>query len=116
MGTLTGLTENVRALAVLRDGCLPIDGSADGSIKLWDVTNDACATTLVGHTRDVAALVMMREGRLASGAGKSSQDVECGDGQVRCNADWTRRARCGLWQYCSTDTLQAAIARSGTRS
>ena len=64
---LEGLTDEVRALAVLPDGRLA-SGAYDKTIRLWDVATGAENACIQGHTGEVNALAVLPDGRLASGA------------------------------------------------
>ena len=68
---LEGHTGDVRAIVVLPDGRLA-SGSADNSIRLWDVATGAETARLEGHTGEVRAIVVLPDGRLASGSTDSS--------------------------------------------
>jgi WD40 repeat protein len=61
-----GHSEGILVLTVLSDGRL-ISGSADSTIKLWDVNSGQCLQTLRGHNTYVHALAILSNGRLASG-------------------------------------------------
>ena len=63
---LTGHTESVGALAVMR-GTLA-SGSNDTAIRLWDVATGICLRTLEGRNTGVNSLVVLPGGRLASGS------------------------------------------------
>jgi len=65
--TLCGHDNAVSALALLPDGCL-MSGSADNTIKLWDLKRQTCVATLSGHTRGVYALALLPDGRVISGS------------------------------------------------
>jgi len=67
--TAIDFRSGVRALAVLRDGCLAA-GCADGGVRLVEVSADACGvtTTLTGHTNSVYALAVLPDGTLVSGS------------------------------------------------
>lgn len=64
---LEGHTGEVRTIVGLPDGQLA-SGSADNTIRLWDVVTGAETARLEGHTGEVRAMVVMPDGRLASGA------------------------------------------------
>ena len=64
---LEGHTAEVKAIAVLPNGQLA-SGSADFTIRLWDVATGSEATRLEGHTGEITSLVILPDGRLASGA------------------------------------------------
>jgi WD40 repeat protein len=57
----------VNALVVLPDGRLA-SGSADSTIRLWDLASGACERVFEGHQAGVRALAVLPDGRLASGS------------------------------------------------
>jgi WD40 repeat protein len=69
---LTGHTAGVRTAVFAPDGHLLATGSADNTVRLWDLTDRAHpreAATLHGHTGAVSALAFSADGAtLASGA------------------------------------------------
>ena len=65
--TLEGHEGEVYSLAVLEGGRLA-SGSADCTIKIWDVATRACEATLTGHEGWVGSLAVLEGGRLASGS------------------------------------------------
>ena len=65
--TLQGHVGWVTALAACERGKLA-SGSADNTIKIWDVVTGECERTLDGHTDGVKALVACAGGKLASGS------------------------------------------------
>jgi WD40 repeat protein len=67
LARLEGHTDEVWALAVLRDGRLA-SGSSDGIVRLWDLKSGAEAARLEGHADWVKTLVVLQDGRLASGS------------------------------------------------
>jgi WD40 repeat protein len=66
----------VVALAVLPDGKLA-SGSADVTVRVWDVASGACMLTLAGHTSHVFALAVLPDGKLASGSHDNKIRVWC---------------------------------------
>jgi WD40 repeat protein len=72
LAVLTGHTAGVRAAAFAPGGKLLATGSADNTVRLWDLTDRAHpreAATLHGHTGAVSALAFSADGvTLASGA------------------------------------------------
>ena len=44
-------------------------GSADKTIKIWDVTSGKCVRTLEGHKHAVVSLQVLGNNQLASGSG-----------------------------------------------
>ena len=64
---LEGHTGEVRAIVALPDGRLA-SGSADNTIRLWDVATGEETARLAGHTGEIRAMVVMPDGRLASGS------------------------------------------------
>ena len=51
---------------MLRNGFLA-SGSADNTIKIWNVTDGSEIRTLIGHSNFISALVDLENGYLASG-------------------------------------------------
>ena len=64
---------SVASLALLRNGYLAA-GHDDGIIRVWDVTQGTCLTTLTAHARPVSALIEV-EGMLMSGSADSTVAV-----------------------------------------
>ena len=65
--SLCGHTDTVQALAVTADGKV-ISGSADKTLKVWNLDTGQCLKTLQGHTNVVAALTVIADGRVVSGS------------------------------------------------
>jgi hypothetical protein len=67
--TLSGHTDEVNSVAFSPDGRLLASGSADYTIKLWDVASGSLVRTLTGHTDYVLSVAFSPDGRLlASGS------------------------------------------------
>jgi uncharacterized protein with WD repeat/nitrous oxidase accessory protein NosD len=67
--SLTGHTDVVRSVAFSPDGQLLASGSADYTIKLWEVATGSLVRTLSGHTSWVISVAFSPDGRLlASGS------------------------------------------------
>ena len=60
--------DDYRCLAELRDGRIA-GGLACGTILIWNPYTGECPLTLEGHTKVVSDLVVLKNGRLASGDG-----------------------------------------------
>jgi len=56
VATLSGHTERVYSLAVSSDGALFVSGSADNTIKQWDLQTGGVIKTLHGHTGAVTSV------------------------------------------------------------
>lgn len=66
----SGHTESVRSLAFTPDGRILASGSADKTVKLWDVATGAELRTLGGSTQEVTSVAFSPDGKvLATGFG-----------------------------------------------
>ncbi|NJR66325.1 MAG: hypothetical protein HC772_14995, partial [Leptolyngbyaceae cyanobacterium CRU_2_3] len=59
----------IRSLSLSQDGQILASGSADNSIKIWDVTAGKLLQTLKGHAGPVLSVVLSQDGKtLVSGS------------------------------------------------
>jgi WD40 repeat protein/serine/threonine protein kinase len=66
---LQGHTDSVNSVAITRDGHWAISGSADETIRVWDLNNASCLRTLRGHTHVVNSVTLTPdEERVISGS------------------------------------------------
>lgn len=65
VGRLYGHTGRVKCLAVDSAGKYVVSGSADESIRLWDVSNQDCICTLKGHRKWIICVDITPDGQLA---------------------------------------------------
>jgi serine/threonine protein kinase len=67
--TLTNHTNNVNSIAISRDGQTLVSGSADNTIKIWDLKTGELKHSLTGHTSYIGSLAISPDGQsLASGS------------------------------------------------
>ena len=71
---LQGHTKTVSCVVELRDGRV-VSGSADNSLRVWDVGTGQCERQLQGHTDEVSCVVELRDGRVVSGSWDKSLRV-----------------------------------------
>jgi small GTP-binding protein len=62
---LKGHTSLVHSVAVTPDGRRAVSGSADRTVRVWDLEREECAATLKGHTRPVTGVSVTADGRRA---------------------------------------------------
>src|SRR3990167_10611665 len=72
--SLCGHTDTVQALAVTADGKV-ISGSADKTLKVWNLDTGQCLKTLQGHTSAVGALAVTADGKVISGSADKTLKV-----------------------------------------
>ncbi len=66
---LSGHNDSVLCLALSADGQKLVSGSADRTIKVWNLATDQEVRTLTGHTQPVLSVALSADGqRLASGS------------------------------------------------
>lgn len=83
----TGHTEAVRSLAVSKDGTTMVTGSADRTVRVWDVTSGKQMRSFQGHLAEVVAVAIRPDGRQVASAGD--------DGTIR------------LWELSTNDDHRA---------
>jgi WD40 repeat protein len=101
--TLTGHADSIWSLALSNDGHILISGSADKTIKVWNVDDGQPLFTLTGHTDVVRAIALGYDGQtIASGSG---------DGTIKL---WDVRTQ-GLTSTlpASSPVWSVAISRDG---
>jgi eukaryotic-like serine/threonine-protein kinase len=59
-----GHTAPIRALSLSADGNLLVSGSADNSIKIWDLATGKLRQTLKGHRAPVTAVALSADGKM----------------------------------------------------
>jgi hypothetical protein len=81
--TLVGHTEGVHAVTMSADGRRAISGSADNTLKLWDLESGAELMTLAGHSSEVNAVALTADGRRAVSGSEDNTlklwDVDAGE-------------------------------------
>jgi WD40 repeat protein len=55
-------------VAVMGDGQRALSGSADQTLKLWDIKTGACLRTLFGHSAGVRSVAVLPDGQRALSA------------------------------------------------
>ena len=69
LGTLEGHTDIVMAVRLSSDGQLALSGSADHTLRAWNVATRQCLRTFEGHSGSVNCLDLSADGRLALSGG-----------------------------------------------
>jgi len=63
--TLAGHSDKVNAVAITSDGKKAVSGSADKTLKVWDIENGEEICTLIGHKKSVNSVAITADGRIA---------------------------------------------------
>jgi WD40 repeat protein len=75
LATLVGHTKSICSLIKINDKAL-VSSSYDNSIKIWNLNNQNCEFTLCGHDSPVFCILMLKDGRLASGSGAGNKSIK----------------------------------------
>jgi WD40 repeat protein len=78
-----GHTSSVLSVAVTGDGRRALSGSADKTVRVWDVESGKCLATLEGHTNWVNSVGVTRDGRIFSSANNGV--LRYGEKSIRIN-------------------------------
>jgi GTPase SAR1 family protein len=60
---LNGHKDQVQGVAISADGRWAVSGSADKTVRVWDVETGECLATLEGHTQSVYGVAVTADGR-----------------------------------------------------
>lgn len=63
--TLEGHSDTIKSVSVTADGRRAVSGSADKTLKVWDLESGACVRTLEGHSEWVTSVSVTPDGRRA---------------------------------------------------
>lgn len=63
--TLEGHTGSVSAVALTPDGLIAISGSADKTLRVWDLGIGRCKIIIEGHTQAINAVALSLDGKMA---------------------------------------------------
>ncbi|WP_377480462.1 MAG: hypothetical protein P2A85_12545 [Microcoleus anatoxicus] len=110
--TLSGHSSSVLSVVISPNGQILASGSADGTIKLWDLTTWQEIRTLTSHNSSILSLAIDADGKiLASGSADGTiklWDVTTGQ-EIR-----TLDAECGfflLFAFIQTDKCFLAVTK-----
>jgi WD40 repeat protein len=63
---LKGHSDTVHAVCYMKNSNRIITGSRDKTIKIWNIENGDCLTTLMGHSNMISSLILISDTKLAS--------------------------------------------------
>jgi WD40 repeat protein len=72
MQTLTGHTDGVTSLSFTPDSQILTSGSADNTIKFWDITNGKLLTTFSGHPGKVNSVSLSPDAKVLVSGGEDA--------------------------------------------
>jgi WD40 repeat protein/RNase P subunit RPR2 len=111
---LTGHKGWVSSVAVSPDGKWAASGSHDMTVKIWDLENGACRTTLEGHTNQVSSVAITPDGkRILSGSNDNTIHVwDVADRKVVAN--WQASKHFVLSVVTTSDGRRAVSSGAGS--
>lgn len=74
--SLTGHTNEVTSVAFSQDGQILISGSADKTIKLWNLKTGQLIRTLRGHTQTINRVVVSPDGQFIASGGSTDTTIK----------------------------------------
>jgi WD40 repeat protein len=74
--TLTGHTDEVTSVAFTQDGQFLISGSADKTIKLWNLKTGQLIRTLRGHTKTINTLAISPDNQFLASGGSDDTTIK----------------------------------------
>ena len=75
LATLIGHTKSICSIIKINEHAL-VSSSYDNLIKIWNLNNQFCEFTLFGHDSPVFCILMLKDGRLASGSGTNNKSIK----------------------------------------
>ena len=98
-----GHTQRVVTATLTPDGTFAVSGSADKTVRLWDLDTGQCIRTMEGHTDDVWSVTVTLDGKFAVSGSKDNTirlwELETG----RCVQTIERHTKCTRSLYISPD-------------
>jgi hypothetical protein len=91
VATLNGHAGAVLQVAFSPDGKLLATGSADKTVKLWDVRTGKLKKTLSGHGAEVGAVAFSPDGKILASGGRAARIVRRPNVEVQSDAGGTGR-------------------------
>ena len=113
--TLTAHNDSVKSIAFSRDGKMLASGSADDTIKLWNLATNQNIATLTGNSSTVYTVAFSPDGKMLA-SGSIDNTIKIWDIESRQNTDTLSGHSDSIWSvaFSKDGKTLASASRDGT--